>query len=86
MPEETTIAKFKGCEFLDFSPNYAAKRQQTSMGLFWMRDASPSMVQFCKKKGRLYGCDACLSEANKQCNSYAEVTHEIELPIAELEG
>jgi hypothetical protein len=36
------------------------------MGLFWLRDQEPSMVQFCKLKGRLYGCQACLSESNKQ--------------------
>lgn len=75
---------FTGCEHLDFEPKYSAKRQQTEMGLFWMREAAPSMVQFCKKKGRLYGCQSCLCEQEKQCNSYNEVTHEVEVSIDEL--
>lgn len=77
---------FNGCEHLDFEPNYAAKRQQTPMGLFWMREAEPSMVQFCKKKGRIYGCQSCLSEASKQCNSFNEVEHRVSVPVEELES
>lgn len=54
------------------------------MGLFWMREAQPSMVQFCKKKGRLDGCESCLSEANKKCNSFNEIEHQVSVSIDEL--
>ena len=77
--------KFTGCEHLDFEPVYAAKRQLTPKGLFWLRVAQPSMVQYCKKKGIIYGCESCLSEKNKQCNSYREVGHTIHVPTEELE-
>lgn len=77
---------FKGCEYLDFEPKYDAKRQQTGMGLFWMREREPSMVQFCKKRGRLYGCQACLSESNKQCSDFNEVEHAVQVPVEELES
>jgi len=80
------IIKFNGCEHLDFEPHFTAKRQQTNIGLFWLRDVEPSMVQFCKKKGRIYGCQSCLSERNKQCNSYNEVEHCISVPKNELEN
>jgi len=86
MAIETTKVEFKGCEHLDFDPNYSAKRQATQKGLFWMRSIEPSMVQFCKKRGRVYGCQACLSEDEKGCNDYIETTHIVELPIAELEN
>lgn len=81
-----TTVKFTGCEHLDFEPAYAAKRQLTSEGLFWMRKVEPSMVQFCKKNGRIYGCGSCLSEKNKQCDSYHEVEHIIQVPTEELES
>lgn len=81
-----TTVSFTGCAYLDFNPTYAAKRQATSMGLFWLRDTSPQMVQFCKKRGRIYGCKACLSEENRHCDSYDEITHEITLPVEELES
>lgn len=80
------IVKFRGCEHLDFETRYTAKRQQTPKGLFWMREAAPSMVQFCKKKGRIYGCESCLSEANKQCNSYNEIEHSVSVSLEELES
>jgi hypothetical protein len=80
-----TTVTFKGCAHLDFDPHYTAKRQLTNMGLFWLRDQEPSMVQFCKLKGRLYGCQACLSESNKQCNSYEEIEHNINLPTKEIQ-
>ena len=82
----TTVVEFKGCKFLDFEPNYVAKRQATPAGLFWMREQSPQMVQFCKKRGRVYGCETCLTEAKKACNDFEETTHFVELPIAELES
>ena len=67
--EELFEIKFKGCRHLDFEPNYSnCKRQLTSQGLFWLRDAIPCMVQFCKLKGRIYGCQSCLSFENKRCN------------------
>ena len=76
--------KFNGCIHLDFNPNYDAKRQQTDMGLFWLREQDPGMVQFCKLKGRIYGCQSCLSQENKQCNSYEEIEHCISISIEEL--
>jgi|AntAceMinimDraft_17_1070374.scaffolds.fasta_scaffold35311_2 hypothetical protein len=84
--EETVTLKFKGCEHLDFNPNYSAKRQQTVHGLFWMRERSPQMVQFCKKRGRINGCVSCLSEADKGCNDYSEKELVVELTILELES
>lgn len=81
-----TKIEFKGCKHLDFDPNYAAKRQLTEHGLFWLREQQPSMVQFCKKRGRLNGCKSCLSERYRSCSEYEEITHIIDLPIAELES
>lgn len=77
---------FAGCKHLDFSPNYDAKRQLTTKGLFWMREREPQMVQFCKKRGRIYGCESCLSLATAQCGMYEEIQHSIDVPNAEIES
>ena len=77
---------FTGCKHLDFEPHYDAIRQKTDSGLFWMRQTEPSMVQFCKLRGRIYGCKSCLSAAEKQCADYEEITHEVEVPHTELES
>jgi hypothetical protein len=83
----SNIVTFCGCKHLDFRAVYAAKRQQTPMGLFWLRPSERlSMVQFCLLKGRIYGCESCLSKGTAQCLLYEEIVHEIDVPIAELES
>lgn len=82
--------EFEACESLDFKPNYTAKRQMLAGGkLFWIRpvlDSSyPSMVQFCKKRGRQNSPTACLCEKDKMCNDYKTISHIIEVPKEELD-
>lgn len=84
--QQLETIEFTGCKHLDFEPNYDAIRQVTPMGLFWMRKQEPSMVQFCKRRGRLYGPLACLGSENARCGDYEESEHFIELPLAELES
>lgn len=79
--------RFNGCKHLDYRPVYSAKRQVFHTGgLFWLRGVhdNPRMVQFCLKKGRLTGCEACSSESNKQCNDYEEVIHIVKVPKIEF--
>jgi len=83
--------KFNGCKHLDFEPNYGGcKRQLLGSGeLFWIRNTAPdnpSMVQFCKQRGRLNNPEACLNEKNKQCSDYKMIQHVIESEIAEIES
>lgn len=77
--------KFKGCKHLDFSDNYAAKKELINIGdetkVCWDRpvpdDSYPALVQFCKKCGRLNHPEACLREQDKHCSSYEEYEHEV---------
>jgi len=80
--------KFEGCEHLDFLPNYGnCKRQEIAGGgLFWMRDVDPSMpsmVQFCKKRGRLNFPEACLKKG--ECSDYKKIEHCVDVGLDELE-
>lgn len=79
--------KFKACKYLDFSDNYAAKKELISnygdTKVCWDRpvlDSSyPALVQFCKQCGRLNHPEACLREQDKHCSSYEEYEHEVTL-------
>lgn len=73
---------FKACEYLDFSDTYSAEKHLISVGgcpkAFWMRNVEadlPSMVQFCKLRGRLNEPQACLDAGHAYCDKYNEVTH-----------
>ena len=80
---------FTACEYLDFSDNYAAKKELISIfnktKVCWDRpvidDSYPRLVQFCKKRGRLNSPECCLSYENKQCNDYNEKRHSVEIEI-----
>lgn len=85
LTEEKNIVEFTGCRHLNFKPEFSAKRQLTNKGLFWMREIEPSMVQFCNQRGRIYGCESCLTEKDKQCNDYEEILHKIEVSLKELQ-
>ena len=78
------IVKFTGCKYLDFEDNYVAKKQIIFLGenkVFWLREVSdpglPSMVQFCKKRGRLNAPVACLNELDACCTLYEDYNHEV---------
>jgi len=74
-----TTIKFNGCKHLDFSDNYVAKKQLIALHqtkVFWMREnidpELPTMVQFCKLRGRLNHPEACLSRGKAMCDDYYE--------------
>lgn len=75
--------EFTACEHLDFSDSYAAKKDAIVIGsetkICWNRpviDSSyPSLVQFCKKRGRLNSPESCLSESCKMCSEYNDFSH-----------
>lgn len=72
--------QFTACKHLDYSDNYSAKKQVLGSGkVFWMRKeaypGAPTMVQFCKKRGRINSCEGCTSKSNAHCGDYEEVTH-----------
>jgi len=73
--------EFKGCKHLDFSDSYSAKKQLLGTGsVFWLRNVPsdlPSMVQFCKMRGRLNSPDACIGECKAQCSDYEEIEHNV---------
>ena len=77
--------QFLACEHLDFSDNYAAQKDaiSTKFGtkVCWNRptidSTYPSLVQFCKKRGRLNSPEACLCQANAQCNDYNDFNHKV---------
>ena len=78
--------KFKACESLDFDNDYAAKKDLIALGetkVFWMRPTVdpelPTMVQFCKKVGRLNSPEACTSCGKAMCGDYVEILHEVEV-------
>jgi len=76
--------KFAACKYLDFSDNYYNATKQVLGGgkVFWFRKAviggTPSMVQFCKKRGRLNSPEACTSEHYAKCSDYVEIEHEVD--------
>lgn len=88
--------KFTACEHLDFEPKYAGcKRQMLGQisgdgKLFWMRPNygmdNPTMVQFCKKRGRLNNPESCLKKENAVCSDYKEFNHVIEIEEKEIES
>ena len=78
--------KFTGCKHLDFDVEYTAKKKLIYLGetkVFWLRksyDPSlPTMVQFCKLRGRLNSPGACLNERNARCSEYEDFEHEVEI-------
>ncbi len=76
---------FTGCEHLDFSDNYAAKKEPIGIGnetkICWDRpvidESFPALVQFCKLRGRLNNPEMCLCEKTKQCSDYVETSHDV---------
>jgi len=76
---------FTGCEHLDFSDNFTAKKEPIEiMGktkIYWKRqvidETDPSKVQFCKLRGRLNVPDACLFKMTKECSEYNEIEHKV---------
>jgi hypothetical protein len=85
--EHTTLKgeemKFTACKHLDFSDNYAAKKQVLGNDVvFWVRDVSydptlPSMVQFCKFRGRLNNPERCTQKRFAACGDYEEFEHDV---------
>jgi len=77
--------KFTACKHLDFSDEYAAKKEPINiMGkekVCWNRpvidDTYPKLVQFCKLRGRLNNKDACLFKMTKECSDYDETEHKV---------
>lgn len=85
--------EFKGCEHLDYEPNYGnCKRQLISCNgtkLCWKRPAYASMndlVQFCKRRGRINSPVGCLTEDNAVCSDFNEIDHVVDVPDKELES
>ena len=84
MKQETTV-KFTGCKHLDFSDNYTVKknliRVKDGTKVCWNRPVMgsyyPSLVQFCKLRGRLNNPESCLCDEHKQCSDYEETEHEV---------
>lgn len=75
--------KFTACKHLDYSDNYIAKKQVLGSGkVFWLRpvidDSYPSMVQFCKKRGRLNNPESCTEKRYAACSCYDECMHDVE--------
>jgi len=70
--------KFTCCEYLDFSDSYSAKKCLISSGgatkVTWDRRGpyGMSLVQFCKKRGRINDPEGCLDEDHSRCMDYAE--------------
>ena len=78
---------FTGCKHLDFGDEYTCRKQIMGNAgeptVFWMRDVPsdlPSMVQFCKLRGRLNNPHACLTEETRMCPEYEEIKHTVEVP------
>jgi hypothetical protein len=77
---------FLACEHLDFSDSYSATKDviSTNFGdkICWNRptiDSSyPSLVQFCKQRGRLNNPQACLCSDNRLCSDYNDFSHTVE--------
>jgi len=80
-----TEIKFKACEHLDFSDNYAANKEPIGIKgetkLCWDRpvidESYPRLVQFCKKRGRMNNPECCTSEETKMCSDYNEIEHTV---------
>ena len=76
---------FSGCEHLDYSDNYGAKKEPIQiMGetkICWDRpvidETYPALVQFCKLRGRLNNPEMCLCEKTKQCSDFNEIDHKV---------
>lgn len=80
---------FLACEHLDFSDSYSAKKDaiNTKFGtkICWNRpvidSTYPSLVQFCKKRGRLNNPESCLCESNKMCSDYNDFNHTVTFEV-----
>lgn len=78
---------FLACEHLDFSDLYSAKKEAiiTKFGtkVVWHRpvidSTYPSLVQFCKLRGRLNEPESCLCQSNKKCSEYNDFNHTVKL-------
>lgn len=78
---------FTGCKHLDYSDNYAAKKEPISVNgetkSCWHRpvldETYPALVQFCKLRGRMNHPEMCLCEETKQCSDYNEIQHKVKL-------
>lgn len=81
------VIKFTACSHLDFSDNYAAKKNLISINgetkVCWNRPVldphDPSLVQFCKLRGRMNSPGECLCEISKGCSDYKEIQHNVDL-------
>jgi hypothetical protein len=88
MNTDTETYKFIGCKFLRYKDEMTVPRQGISMrgqaALCYARfdvDGNLQLVQYCKR-GRMNHPEAGLSQ--KCCSDYEETTHEIEVPVWEL--
>jgi len=80
-----TKINFLGCKYLDFSDHYSAKKEaifvRSETKICWNRPVMdstyPSLVQFCKKRGRLSNPVACLCESDKMCFDYIDFNHTV---------
>lgn len=78
--------QFTACKHLDFDDHYTAKKELISTRgetkICWNRpviDSSyPSLVQFCKLRGRMNSPELCLFETYKMCSEYQEIEHNVE--------
>ena len=91
MPDKNQDAvTFSCCEHLDFSDNYTARKNLISSDgatkVTWDRRGpyGMSLVQFCKKCGRINVPEGCLSEDRAACLDYSEVEASVLLDSVNL--
>lgn len=85
MGSEKKEITFTGCKHLDFTDHFAAKKGPIYVGgqtkICWDRgnidDTRPSLVQFCKLRGRLNHPEMCLCEETKQCGDFSDGEHKV---------
>lgn len=77
--------KFRGCKYLDFDDNYVGCKKVNINGehICWERDAEiygyeNTLVQFCKRRGRLNYPYACIGQSNAMCSDYEETEFNVE--------
>jgi hypothetical protein len=79
---------FYGCEHLDFESDFSDCTKELiqhggGQSVFWMREVVdpelPSMVQFCKNRGRMNNPCACLSNEEARCFDYKEKLYSVDV-------
>lgn len=73
---------FTACKYLDFEEKFPQCKKEILSGkqetVFWLRkNSEPSMVLFCKKRGRLNQPDVCLCKNTAMCADFKIKEHTI---------